>query len=121
MGYYTSYNMDVRGLRSLDAFHALTSVLEDAGLIGSVFMPPDDTDYSPNKNTASFFCDESEKWYRHDEDMCRISMLFPEATFRLDGNGDDPDDQWYSLYKNGRTERIKAQIVWPNPVRIEWD
>lgn len=53
------------------------------------------------------------KWYDHENDLRRISAIFPDALFTLDGEGEASDDIWREYYKNGKMQRC--------PARIEYD
>ncbi len=116
MGYYTSYNMDVNNVKSKAEHDALYDALRKKNIIGYAFYGGD----WDKHNSSSFWCSECVKWYDHDEDMLEISKQFPEMTFKLIGTGDDDDDRWYTLYRNGEFETVKAVLTWPEPERIEW-
>lgn len=55
------------------------------------------------------FFEESIKWYDHVEDMIKLSKVFPETLFILDGWGEDIGDVWRELYIDG--ERVVADLV----------
>lgn len=117
MGYYTSYEMDVKNVKSQTEHEALYEALSKKDIIGYAFY---DGDWSEPISCSSFRSDDMVKWYEHDEDMLEISRKFPDMTFKLYGTGDDPDDRWYALYKNGEMEKIDAVIIWPEPTKIDW-
>lgn len=120
MGYYTCYNMDVKGLASLDDFVTLNALLNGRDLFDSVFMTPDYSDFHED-GSAEYFSSNMAKWYEHDDDMTEISKLLPNATFKLCGVGEAEDDKWYTLYKDGKSDTVIAQIVWPKSDVIEWN
>lgn len=117
MGYYTSYNMDVRNVKTEAEHEAIKRKLEELNVFGYALH---DAEYSENNKLSMFWGYDEAKWYDHDEDMIRISECFPDATFKLYGTGEDPDDRWYTLYRNGKYETIHAEITWPDPTMIEW-
>lgn len=55
------------------------------------------------------FFEESIKWYDHVEDMIKLSKVFPETLFILDGWGEEIGDVWRELYMNG--ERVVADLM----------
>ncbi|MHC4121523.1 MAG: hypothetical protein ACYSWO_28970 [Planctomycetota bacterium] len=52
-------------------------------------------------------------WYEHEEDMSRISRVFPEATFTLTGIGQQFGDAWKKRFRNGEVEEVRALLEWP--------
>lgn len=55
------------------------------------------------------FFEESIKWYDHVEDMIKLSKVFPETLFILDGWGEEIGDVWRELYMDG--ERVVADLM----------
>jgi len=117
MGYYTSYNMDVNNVKSQAEHEAILDKLHELNVIGYAL----DVGYwSERSKSSSFYSYDEAKWYDHDADMLEISKQFPEMTFKLTGVGEDDDDRWYTLYRNGEFETIQAVVTWPEPEKIEW-
>ena len=54
---------------------------------------------------------ESCKWYDHEEDMKKISRMFPSVTFDLYGEGEESGDIWHKYFKNGKMQECPARIV----------
>jgi len=50
-------------------------------------------------------------WYNHEEDMVQLSLLYPEVTFQIDGEGEEVGDIWRATVKNGEFQRKTARIV----------
>lgn len=61
------------------------------------------------------------KWYNSDRDMKEISKKFPDYTFQLHGDGDNPDDFWFNYYKNGVSEYCPAELTYKEPKEIVWE
>lgn len=89
MGYYTSYNLEVEGLKQ-------------------------DTDYSLIENWAveqdadSYLTDllreislDDVTWYDHEYDLRELSAAFPELTFILNGAGENAGDLWTKTFTKG--------------------
>ena len=55
------------------------------------------------------FFEESIKWYDHVEDMIKLSKVFPETLFILDGWGEEIGGVWRELYMDG--ERVVADLM----------
>lgn len=46
---------------------------------------------------------EDMRWYEHEKDMVKLSSLFPEYLFTLDGEGEESADIWRKFFKNNKT------------------
>ena len=57
-----------------------------------------------------FYSDEC-KWYDWLKDMIKLSLEFPEVTFRVHGEGEENDDIWRATVKNGEWKLKKARVV----------
>ena len=101
MGYYTLYNLSVK--------KGDPSLLESEEFKDIFYRI---TEY----NLVSLGYDTL-KWYECDEDMLEISKLYSNTVFRLEGEGEDRDDNWISYYCNGESAASRATIVYP-PVDI---
>ena len=44
------------------------------------------------------------KWYAWEEDMCNISKEFSDIEFGVEKIGEDHDDWYYGLFKNGKSK-----------------
>jgi hypothetical protein len=58
------------------------------------------------------------KWYKHEDDMNTLSMMYPNHSFVLDGVGEEYPDVWKLYAKNGRTKKVEAIISFP-PVDLD--
>lgn len=61
------------------------------------------------------------KWYESSEDMLKISKMFPDITFRLEGIGEENDDKWYALYKDGYEDFCAGKFVFDKPKKLKWN
>ena len=52
-------------------------------------------------------------WHDCQENMLRLSIMYPEVMFELCGEGSDGDDMWRTRYKNGKSNTVRAEIVFP--------
>lgn len=96
MGYYTKYSLEIIP-NDYDA--NLELLLESESFC----------EYSP---LISFMCGSREsKWYEHDDDMKKLSSKFPDKLFILSGHGEEDGDIWRKYYKNGKVQRVDAEIV----------
>ena len=54
------------------------------------------------------------KWYEWEEDMLKLSKLFPSILFKVDGEGEEAGDIWRAFFKNGKRVKYKAEIRLPH-------
>lgn len=94
MGYYTSYSLSIHEEGDRYVY------IEDA--------KKEITEYH---NYNPFI--EANKWYKHEEDMRRLSREYPNTVFILEGNGEDSGDMWMKYFKNGKMQEAKAIITYP--------
>ena len=49
-------------------------------------------------------------WYNHEKYILSISKEYPTTTFRLSGQGEEPQDKWIKFFKDGIMVVRKALI-----------
>lgn len=101
MGYYTDF--------SLDSYH------EDV-------IIPDGLSYD-NKIFGEFIKYKGlydMKWYRHIDDILKVSLVNPNVIFRTSGVGEENGDQWKCIFLNGKYKKVVAEIVFKNFKDVEW-
>ena len=54
---------------------------------------------------------DSLKWYDHEDDLIKLSLLFPDIVFDLYGEGDESGDIWHKYFLNGKVQRCFAKII----------
>ena len=118
MGYYTSYNLEVKHVNTIEEHNKIVDALNEKGVWGDALR---EGDWNAEKKRSSFWNYDVAKWYDNKTDMMKISEEFPDAVFRLSGEGEESDDRWYALFKNGMAEVVCAQLTWPEPQRIKWE
>ena len=94
MGYYTTYTLSTT--QGYDNQEEIEEKLQEI------------SGYS-----IEFGCNDSYKWYIHEQDMKELSKIYPETTFLLEGEGEDSEDIWRKYFKNGKMQACKAKIVFP--------
>lgn len=62
--------------------------------------------------------EESEIWHDHDEEMTELSVAFPNITFYLHVDGEEPGDSFTSWYKNGLS--VAHHMIIPPLREEEW-
>lgn len=105
MGYYTEYKLDVY----CDGEQVNYNTVERA--LGWT-THCDVGDYLKDAMAG----DLKSKWYLSDDDMKEVSLALPGFVFCLQGEGEDEDDKWRMVWKNGKKVGGFAKIVWP-----EWE
>lgn len=105
MGYYTDYKLSFEDNPQCLYIPDLEEELEER------------TQYSTwEENDSETLALWDCKWYDHEEDMLDFSKRYPEATFRLEGKGEDADgDLWVKWFKDGRMQRGLVEIVLTYP------
>lgn len=98
MGYYTKYSLEIEYKD------------EDAETIERLNNTTIDQGYGKIGDLIRHGLDDC-KWYEHDEDMRDVSKKFPNVLFILSGEGEESGDIWKAYYKNGKVQRVKAEIV----------
>lgn len=96
MGYYTTYKLNIKN-NDLNAFSFLEEQAENGSDIGLAF----NHDLEP--------CN----WYEYKEDMVALSIMFPDALFELEGEGEKHKDVWRAYFKNGKVQECSAIISYP--------
>jgi len=94
MGYHTRYELEI--------------VEGDNNLIDQFRDVSEDAQYAIDSNGDS---EESCKWYNHQDELKKFSLLHPDALFKLGGEGEESGDIWHEYYQNGKMQLCKAQIV----------
>lgn len=94
MGYYTNYTLSAT--QGYENQEEIEEKLEEI------------SGYS-----IEFGWNDSCKWYDHENDMKALSLLYPETTFLLEGEGEESGDIWQKYFKNGKVQTCRAEIVFP--------
>lgn len=53
------------------------------------------------------------KWYDYHGDMIKLSQMYPNTLFRLQGDGEESGDQWVCYYQDGKSQMCRAEITFP--------
>lgn len=111
MGYLTDYDLTWSG--------ATGTARPCPHCDGKGMLPVDDV-VQEFVNTELFLYDGTEpvadslqdscKWYDHEDDMKRLSKLFPDVVFTLKGTGEEAGDVWVKYFKDGKVQVDKAEI-----------
>lgn len=51
------------------------------------------------------------KWYEHESDMKKASILCSGVTFLLEGEGEDREDIWEKRFKDGKMQVSTTELV----------
>jgi len=91
MGYYTNY--------TITADKVLPDDFEDKFV--------EITDYYFNDGEFEV------KWYDCEDDMIKISKLYPNILFTVKGDGEESGDIWKHYFKYGKKHIGEPEFVWP--------
>lgn len=53
------------------------------------------------------------KWYNWNEDIVKVSNLFPDTLITISGVGEEFPDMWIAYAKNGKIQVEEAIITYP--------
>lgn len=96
MGYYTDFIVKVEGEKmSDDIVNAITNISQY------------EFEWCGDDGISTY-----SKWYDFDDDMRKLSELFPDKLFRVDGQGEDLDDIWRTYWKNGKVQESKRTVLY---------
>lgn len=59
-----------------------------------------------NKHVLGFLA----KWYYWEDDINKLSRMYPDIVFEVSGDGDNSEDLWSSIWKDGCYEYQEAII-----------
>jgi len=105
MGYYTAYTINYTIPEGKDR----DKLSQELALKLSVIN--NDLYYAENCTIEDMIEEDVMKWYDHEEDMCKLSELFPDVLFTLEGNGEEQDDIWREYFYCGLFQYAPAIIT----------
>lgn len=101
MNYYTNYQLSFCKREKSESNEELTFKILAEQLNTSTQVNEDELEHG-------FNC----KWYTHEQDMCKISELYPTHLFILYGFGEDKEDIWVKYFVNGKMQASKAILTY---------
>lgn len=105
MSYYTSHTLKV--LSQVDEKIEINQL----DLIADLRNTSDEAEYSLDENGD---CEQSSKWHEHEKDLRAFSKKYPKLIFELHGEGEESGDIWKEYYQDGKMQKCKAEIVYPD-------
>lgn len=117
MGYYTTYTLRTDNDEKVN----LKKFIDELGKIGVADffnegpVPIDelkDIVECEGEDAADSIDLQTEpiKWYENEEDMKKLSAVFPDVLFRLYGEGEESGDLWLCYHKNGKSQHEPAVV-----------
>lgn len=126
MGYYTYFTLGVHKKKydvncpevTVDFEIEKKVAVELAKLIyelGESFSKADEKFLSEVEECGiCYVLNDSMKWYNHEDDMCKLSAMFPDLYFTLEGDGEEFDDFWRKLFHDGQCIGcVDGEIYYP--------
>lgn len=105
MGYYTAYNISYNVPEGEDREKFSQKLALGLYAINSDFY------YAANYTIEDMIECEMMKWYECEEDMCKLSKLFPDVLFIIEGFGEERDDVWREYFYDGKFQYAPATII----------
>lgn len=93
MGYYTYYDIDIKGSIDEEQF-----AIDFNKVTGGYQYPIEDTI----------------KWYDYEKDMKKLSSMYPNNYFTIYGTGEDSYDIWVAYFYRGNYSGGRAKLVYPS-------
>ena len=124
MGYYTYFSLGVHE-NKYDVNSSCCTVAAEveekiakelAKIIYEIGDEPTELELESLNQTQDLYdvLNDSMKWYDHENDMCKLSAMFPDLYFTLEGDGEDSDDYWRKLFHNGECIAVvDGEIYYP--------
>lgn len=106
MGYYTAYNINYKVPEGEDREKFSQK------LALGLYAANSDFYYAENYTIEEMIESEMMKWYDYEEDMCKLSKLFPSVLFTLEGFGEERDDMWREYFFNGKCQYAPGRVVY---------
>lgn len=115
MPHYDIYADLENNLLTCDIIYNLNKCFEKLNVLNGDFMAFQDT-----KGNLKYYSNEFFDWDNYERCMISISEENPNITFIVHSTGYKIDDWWYHLFKNGKSEKLKASIVFPQPIKADF-
>lgn len=104
MSYYTCYKLEIRDEITFAKAKEILESLNKKINWEIFFLEAEDGDIDPPETDYWDVSTVGEaKWYDWGKDMLELSKEFPDVLFGLEGRGEDQQDWWYALFKDGTT------------------
>lgn len=116
MGYYTDFSLDVQKsvqdensdiavnkMKYIEALHNIVEALHNFD---------EDSKYALDEKGGTL---ESVKWYSYQESLLKFSKFFPDWVIILSGVGEEVGDFWREYFLNGKSIRVKGEVVFEEP------
>lgn len=104
MGYSTNFEITAVGFKDPDQVEFFEFKLKK--ISGYTFQT------TTSDITYSGILSDS-KWYDCVEDCTALSIAFPDVLIEVEGDGEESGDFWRARFRNGESEKITAEIVFP--------
>lgn len=111
MGYYTNYEVTVSNFKDEKEavyfdhkFNEMVGYFQESKIIRV---------NHDGKYLLSFYISDA-KWYDYDNHLTSLSKSFKDVLIEVHGEGEESGDVWKARYKNGKSEFVKAIVVFPD-------
>lgn len=111
MGYYTDYSVRITGFEDQESvdFFEFKEMYKETGAFHDFKQS---TNFTADNGMIEFCLIEC-KWYDWEKDLKEISKRYPYLMIEVEGVGEEFPDIWKARVRNGKSEIMKAEIVFP--------
>lgn len=105
MGYYTYYEVSWDKHEAEEIDQAIESAFDKLTGLGSIAQ-----EYNVDEFDGHACITAYAKWYDWMDDMNKFSKMYPDILFTVSGDGENGDDLWKCVWKDGCYELQVAAI-----------
>ena len=114
MGYYTNYEVRAVGFEDEDSAEFFIFKLDK--FVGEKLSIEKEEDWSTGELRKTYRVHgyiSERKWYNWEDNLKEMSLKFKDVLIEVEGHGEEDEDIWRARIKNGDSEIVKAEIVFP--------
>ena len=97
MGYYTNFEIKIK--QGKVDIQSLQDTIDEI------------SEYGFDNDGEEIWSNDEIKWYDYEEDMKKVSTLFPDIVIEVDGTGEESGDIWKTFWKNGKNHKSKRVVT----------
>lgn len=115
MGYYTRYRLRALNPTTLEVSDPKGWPRAFVSSVVNNIYPRYNGEVPWDPRSGALFGSESVKWYEHEADLSALSSSHPQFVWALQGQGEEPDDEWTMYAYRGGSYKAKKEPWTPPP------